>query len=170
MLCGFLLLWSILIILNKPLVKNGFFQWDGEPQIVTRQIVVHPFPWIHPFKTSWWLNQPIWKNMQPSIWGSFPQGSGWKVPKIFELPPPCVVNFAYDLKRKMDEHGKLQGSSLKLISPGNCLPCSQWLIHLSKWLIIKLRGESIPFDFPTWQHQEVWCHIAIWCHGHWIVV
>ena len=37
-------------------------------------------------KTSWWLNQPIWK-ICSSNWIMKPQGSGWKQ-KIFELPPP----------------------------------------------------------------------------------
>ena len=36
---------------------------------------------------SWWLNQPIWKICASQI-GSFPQGSGVKIPKMFELPPP----------------------------------------------------------------------------------
>ena len=36
--------------------------------------------------SSWWLNQPIWK-ICSSKWVHFPQFSGWKCQKIFELPP-----------------------------------------------------------------------------------
>ena len=126
---GFLLLFSsILIIHFQPLLKMivSMGWWALNPYLAF--IVESMKPWIHPFKTrvggfSWFFTNPSKKIC------AFPQGSGWTVPKIFELTPPCVVNFAYDLKRKMDEHGKSQGSSLKLISPENCLPCSRWLIH-----------------------------------------
>ena len=37
-------------------------------------------------KTTWCF-QPIWKILASQI-GSFPQFSDWKIPKIFELPPP----------------------------------------------------------------------------------
>ena len=39
-------------------------------------------------KSSWWLNQPLWK-ICSSKWVHLPQGSGWKQ-KIFELPPPSL--------------------------------------------------------------------------------
>ena len=44
----------------------------------------YSFRW---FLSSWWLNQPIWK-ICASQNGSFPQGSGVKIPKIFETKPP----------------------------------------------------------------------------------
>ena len=36
---------------------------------------------------SWWLNQPIWQILYSRIGSHFPQGSGVKTKKIFELPP-----------------------------------------------------------------------------------
>ena len=48
--------------------------------------------------TSWWLNQPIWKNMSQN--GNLPQFSGWKY-KIFELPAPRELFWKQRWQRRM---------------------------------------------------------------------
>ena len=37
------------------------------------------------------LHQPLWKICDRQNWVHLPQGSGWKLQKIFELPPPIRV-------------------------------------------------------------------------------
>ena len=46
---------------------------------------------LHQSLTSWWF-QPVWNSYAHQI-GSFPQFSGWKIPRIFELPPPILNVF-----------------------------------------------------------------------------
>jgi len=41
--------------------------------------------------SSWWFHNPSEKYARQI--GSFPQGSGWKFQKIFELPPPVMYRW-----------------------------------------------------------------------------
>ena len=43
--------------------------------------------WGGEWNTRWRLKQPLWE-VCSSNWESFPEGSGWKNIKTFELPPP----------------------------------------------------------------------------------
>ena len=73
---------------------------------------------------------------------SFPQGSGWKFQKIFELPPPSL--FALPKKKKEPALDiRSPGAHLHLLTCWQvsvaALPCSQWQEHyvkqsLKQWL------------------------------------
>ena len=47
-----------------------------------------PAPFPAQVKSSWWLNQPLWKIYSSKWVKIFPQKFGVNIPKIFELPPP----------------------------------------------------------------------------------
>ena len=81
--------WSLHLNLNSPAVSSLKM-----PQFLPKNVSECSWWFVSSASSySWWLNQPSWKNMQPSNWIMKPQFVGVKIKKHLS----CQFNSSYSL-------------------------------------------------------------------------